>query len=177
MDKRIIKTRSAIFNAVFELSTEKPIDRITVIELCKKAGINKSTFYLHYKSIDECFQKCFDYFTNRVLELSENISYADMATAPEQTISRILDVIEQNLIYFDRFQNSVVYDSAIVQLKEKFVQSICNANNINIEDNYHEVTKITFVIGGCADVILKLLPNFNRPEIEKVMVDVIKRKQ
>ena len=45
MDKRVVKTRSAIFNAIFDLSTEKELDKITVIELCEKAGINKSTFY------------------------------------------------------------------------------------------------------------------------------------
>ena len=65
MDKRIVKTRTAIFNAVFEISADKDLDKISVVELCEKAGINKSTFYLHYTSIDDCFQKCFGFFTDK----------------------------------------------------------------------------------------------------------------
>lgn len=68
MDKRIVKTRTAIFNAVFEISADKDLDKISVVELCEKAGINKSTFYLHYTSIDDCFQKCFGFFTDKILK-------------------------------------------------------------------------------------------------------------
>jgi len=176
VDKRIVKTRTAIFNAVFDLSTEKEIDKITVVELCDRAGINKSTFYLHYKSIDDCFQQCFDYFAGRILDLSKGINYLDMSVAPEKTVAKILDTVEQNIKYFERFKNSVIYDSAIKSLKDNFIQSICRANNINLQDNYHEVAKVTFLVGGCADVIIKMMPNFNRAEIEKIMVNVIKRK-
>ena len=176
MDKRIVKTRLAVFNAVFDLSTEKELDKITVVELCARAGINKSTFYLHYRSIDDCFQQCFDYFAGRILDLSKGINYIDMSVAPEKTVASILDVVEQNLKYFERFKNSVIYDSAIKSLKESFIQSICKANDINVVDNYHEVAKVTFLVGGCADVIIRMMPNFNRDEIEKIMVNVIKRR-
>ncbi len=176
MDKRIIKTRRAVFNAVFELAMEKELDKITVVELCDKAEINKSTFYLHYRSIDDCFQHCFDYVANRILDLSNGIVYEEVSVAPEKTVATILDAVEQNYHYFERFKNSVIYDSAIKTLKEGFVNSICKANNINVNDNYHEVAKITFLVGGCADIIIKMMPNFQREEIEKIMVDVIKRR-
>lgn len=176
MDKRIVKTRQAIFNAVFDLSTEKELDKISVVELCERAGINKSTFYLHYKSIDDCFRQCFDYFAGKILELSKGINYIDVSLSPEKTVSKILDSVEQNIKYFERFKNSVIYESAIKSLKDNFVQSICKANDININDNYHEVAKVTFLVGGCADVIIRLMPNFNREEIEKIMIDVIRRR-
>lgn len=176
MDKRIIRTRVAIFNAVFDLATEKELDKITVVELCERAGINKSTFYLHYKSINDCLQQCFEYFTERFLELSKDIDYTNMSLAPEKTVSKILDEVEKNSKYIQLFRNSVFYDSAIRTLKEKFVAEICKNNNINIKDNYHEVAKVAFLVGGCADIIIALSPEFNREEIEKIMVNVIKRK-
>lgn len=49
MDRRIRRTRTAVFNAVLDLMVEKDTSKITVLELCKRADINKSTFYLHYK--------------------------------------------------------------------------------------------------------------------------------
>ena len=177
MDKRIVRTRLAVFNAVFELATEKQLDKITVVELCDKAGINKSTFYLHYSSINDCLQKCFDLFTENVLEFGKDIDYNTMAETPEETIKKILDAAESNISYVKRFKDTVFYDSAIKSLKEKFVDTICEANNLNIRDNYHEVAKIVFLVGGSADLIIKLTPDFNRAEIEKIMIDVIRSKK
>ena len=51
MDLRIEKTEKGIKNAFIELRSKKPLEKITVRELCEIARINKSTFYSHYKDI------------------------------------------------------------------------------------------------------------------------------
>ena len=51
MDIRIRKTEQAIKNAFIELRSKKPLEKITVKELCERAMINKSTFYSHYEDI------------------------------------------------------------------------------------------------------------------------------
>ena len=51
MDLREKKTRRSITNAFLELRTKKPLEKITVKELCEKAEVSKATFYLHYKDI------------------------------------------------------------------------------------------------------------------------------
>ena len=51
MDIRIEKTKRAITNTFLELRARKPLEKITIKELCEKALINKSTFYSHYRDI------------------------------------------------------------------------------------------------------------------------------
>lgn len=51
MDIRMEKTEKAIKNAFMELRSKKPLEKITVKELCSLACINKSTFYAHYEDI------------------------------------------------------------------------------------------------------------------------------
>ncbi len=51
MDIRVIKSNRKIIDAFIELRRRKPIEKISVTELCKLAGINKSTFYAHYNDI------------------------------------------------------------------------------------------------------------------------------
>ena len=51
MDLRIQKTEKAIKNVFLELRARKPLEKITVKELCELALINKSTFYSHYEDI------------------------------------------------------------------------------------------------------------------------------
>ena len=51
MDIRVQKTEAAIKNAFLELRAQKSVEKITVKELCQRAQINKSTFYMHYADI------------------------------------------------------------------------------------------------------------------------------
>lgn len=57
MDIRIEKTERAIRNAFLELRAAKPLEKITVKELCSLACINKSTFYSHMR-IFMHFHRC-----------------------------------------------------------------------------------------------------------------------
>ncbi|MEH7304013.1 TetR/AcrR family transcriptional regulator [Neobacillus drentensis] len=47
-DKRILRTKRLIRDALTELMEEKGFEGITVRDLTEKAGINRGTFYLHY---------------------------------------------------------------------------------------------------------------------------------
>ena len=53
MDLRITKTKKAIINSFLSLRAKKPLEKISVKELCETAMINKSTFYSHYGDIYE----------------------------------------------------------------------------------------------------------------------------
>ncbi len=58
-NKRSQNTDEAIIRAAFEamLLGGKQISRITVREICEKAGINRSTFYAHYSDVFDLFEK------------------------------------------------------------------------------------------------------------------------
>lgn len=67
MDKRIEKTRHGIFNAFIELRAKKPLERISVKELCELANINKSTFYAHYLDIYDLSDKIESEITAQII--------------------------------------------------------------------------------------------------------------
>lgn len=50
IDTRVQFTKSRLKESLLSLLQEKPVDRITVKELCDLAELNRSTFYLHYDS-------------------------------------------------------------------------------------------------------------------------------
>ncbi len=55
MDGRISRaeqSRAALKNAFLELLKRKEPEEISVVELCRKAGVNRSTFYAHYGYMD-----------------------------------------------------------------------------------------------------------------------------
>ncbi|WP_106498401.1 TetR/AcrR family transcriptional regulator [Lentibacillus sp. Marseille-P4043] len=52
-DLRIIKTQESLRHALLTLLKSKPLESITIAELCRMAKINRGTFYLHYKDVHE----------------------------------------------------------------------------------------------------------------------------
>lgn len=56
-DLRVIKTKKNLRTAFRRLLDEKPLDKINVTELCRRAGITRKTFYLHYENIGVYFEE------------------------------------------------------------------------------------------------------------------------
>ncbi len=43
--------------ALLKLLDQKPLDKISIRELCDEAGVNRSTFYTHYDSINDILEE------------------------------------------------------------------------------------------------------------------------
>lgn len=73
-DRRITKTRKAIYNAFLQLLNLKDYETITVQEIIDLADVGRSTFYSHYESkellLDELCQKLFHHLFERNNQLS-----------------------------------------------------------------------------------------------------------
>jgi AcrR family transcriptional regulator len=54
-DQRIRRTRGRLSDALVAFMQEKPIDKITVQEVLDRAGVGRSTFYLHYRDKNDLF--------------------------------------------------------------------------------------------------------------------------
>ena len=48
MDRKKRYTRMVLQDSLIELMREKPINKITIKELCENADVNRSTFYAHF---------------------------------------------------------------------------------------------------------------------------------
>ena len=68
------KNESKYFNtailfdeALIYLLDKKDIEFITVKEICNKAGVNRSTFYLHYESINDLIEETMNYINKKFI--------------------------------------------------------------------------------------------------------------
>lgn len=59
-DLRVQQTEQMIRMALVHLMETKPVEKITVTELCKKANINRNTFYAHYYRPADVLEQIFD---------------------------------------------------------------------------------------------------------------------
>lgn len=50
-DRRFDRSEKAIKESMLKLMKEKPLEKISVTDICREADINRSTFYTHYVDI------------------------------------------------------------------------------------------------------------------------------
>ncbi len=56
MDRRLQKTQNEIKKAVLSLLKNRNLHELTVVDICNKANIGRSTFYLHYADINQLME-------------------------------------------------------------------------------------------------------------------------
>jgi AcrR family transcriptional regulator len=54
-DRRILRTRDALGDALVALMHEKNFDDITVQQVLERAGVGRATFYVHYRDKEDLF--------------------------------------------------------------------------------------------------------------------------
>jgi len=59
-DRRVVYTKKILRSSLMKLLEEKPISRISVTELCTAAGINRGTFYSHYRQPEDVLRQIED---------------------------------------------------------------------------------------------------------------------
>lgn len=80
IDKRIIRTRKRLHTALLNLMQTKNIRDISVKELVEEAGINRSTFYLHYSSVSDILEELQDDYMREL----DRISQKEYSCNPER---------------------------------------------------------------------------------------------
>lgn len=65
-DRRILRTRNTLGEAIVALMQEKSFEEITVQEVLDRAGVGRSTFYTHYRDKDDLFMSDVEEFLEAV---------------------------------------------------------------------------------------------------------------
>lgn len=98
-DRRSRRTALALQQGLIELLLKKPLREITISEVTDAADVSRTTFYLHYKNINELFEK----MENDIYLQFEQIIHESMAD-------------EQNLLHVEFDENQVATMPALEEV-------------------------------------------------------------
>lgn len=175
-DRRVRKTKKAIQEAFCELIKEKNLNEITVKELCAKADVNKSTFYLHYHDIYDLADKIQDILIQDVCSIIDEYSCNEtISKAPEMWIkiarTHFKDSNDLGALMHRPGMLPLIhkFECAIIEhIMDKFVHAGMKRDS---QTYFEHHLYVTFVING----YLGVLREFDVTEMEEAMVEVSKR--
>ena len=115
------KSESKYFNtalrmdeALIALLEKKDLEYITVKEICHQAGVNRSTFYLHYESIAELLDETMEMINQRFLSYFPQEEAAVLGDMEHRELNDLVFVTQEYLLPYLRFiqDNKKVYRAA-----------------------------------------------------------------
>lgn len=160
-DRRIKRTKTNIYTALVSLLFERDIRNITVKELCEKADVNKSTFYLHFMDIYDCKEKWQNEMFDEILSKVDDFSLDKVVHAPEVYIRSVVTYFQENLDFYQKLASSPLAPEFSYNLKNKLSEKIIASNNLSTTDNQWEITMVAFIMGGIMDSCLINISDFD----------------
>ena len=100
-DRRTLKTKKAIRDALADLLTEKELRKVTVQEISDKADINRATFYKYYLDVYDLYDK-----TEQDILVEIGMLVLRLEEIPtEKFFSELTDYIDENRTVFGMIFN------------------------------------------------------------------------
>lgn len=157
IDARVRYTKMVIRDSLISLLREKPLAKITVTEICARAGVNRATFYSHYSDPTDLLYSIEDGITNDIIARLGSAFYESGSILGE-TLTSILEYIHDNAevisVLFSDDADTSFQTRFVTLLEERFLSSWTTARRLNPEDAEYIYT---FAATGSLGLIRKWL--------------------
>ena len=162
------KSKAALKAAFLELLKDREPDEITVVELCEKAAVNRSTFYAHYDYIDVLIREV----------LWESVESVFVGLGPQWDLPLEDGGVERAYIgsYLHRFLNNpTVRRFCTCRDRENYLTLIIRAHvELTLGPTSDKVKYYTayFHNAGVLNLLLELI-NSDYPLAEEEVIEII----
>lgn len=166
--------------ALLEILENKDYEYISVKEICDKAGYNRSTFYLHYESIDDLLDECIRYIMKKFynkFKIRHNIldsnNNDDLLFLKDDYLNPYLDFVKENKIIFKlayKHPKILKVNNTYLDLKKNILNPILEKYNIDVKKRNY---MIDFYVNGIMSIIKKWVDN-DCVEDKKFIIEIIK---
>lgn len=179
-ESKYFNTAKKMDEAFLQLLEKKDFSYITVKEICEKARVNRSTFYLHYETLEDLLSESVEYMNEQFLEHMKYSSVNFMEQIKECSADELYLIEPKYLLpYLEYIQKN----------KRLFFTAIMRAKTLRLDDSYDKLFRhvftpilerykvpvenrryiITFYIQGIMAVITEWLKNDCKDSIEHIM--------
>lgn len=149
IDKRVIKTKNAIFEAFKQLVQEKDMSDITISELTQKANITRSTFYMYYNTVGDVRTDIENTIMARIDRIMSETDISNSIRNPYPLLSMLADEILKQ----DQNNRYILSSSTSGQLMDKINDRIVEAYMHWFKENEgstNDIGKVKYIVAFAA---------------------------
>lgn len=176
-NKRSRNTDEAIIRAAFAAMVEgkKPVSRVTVREVCERAGVNRSTFYAHYMDVYDLFQRVERHMGEMYKERFMSAGLATGKWSFRKSIEQTFEFIYEYREFFGFYFQEMNRAPGILRvLADPMAENIDRVKNQDLGGDAEMLYHFHFFTAGMGAVIARWLETGCK-ETPGEMVEIIER--
>ena len=165
LDPRVIRTRRLLTDAVTDLIVSEGYESITIREIIRRAGVNRSTFYLHFRDKPDILTQIQDDILKELTDALEYPTYTYDLAVSEFKLSK--KPIESHIAMFKHIQQyASLYQKLLNEneFRKRFAQVLIN-EVLLFRDNVWEAT---YMANGAVGIILFWLENGRKETVDEM---------
>ena len=183
-ESKYYNTACLMNEALILLLEKKDYSFITVKEICEKAGVNRSTFYLHYETMDDLLSESIEYVGNKLhKKYSEKVLNKQIISSskledlilitPEYLLPYLEFLKENKAIYKIVFSHPNVFkvDLVLKHLHKNIFGPILNKFEIPLNEQKY---MMQFYLSGISSIIIEWTKNGCKEDIQSIVSIIIK---
>lgn len=174
-ESKYYNTALLMDEALLLLLEKKEYEFITVTEICEKAGVNRSTFYLHYQNMDDLLYETIELINNKFKEAFDN----ELIEPAHLNKNELFLIDDNHLIPYLNFlkENKNIYklihNNPFIFKKQETLENMYNNLFSVILDKYGVVNEekeyiFAFFSFGLVAIIQKWIENDCKDDIFKI---------
>ena len=170
--RNAIRSRNLIKEAFVEILNEKPIDKITVTDIVRRADINRGTFYAHYVDTKDVLEQIQNEIIEKILQFIGEFKYESLIKDTNLILSKLTKYFEQDLNFYRKLVSGYGSEEFLNQIKVIFIDAIYHNKEIPIEIKNKKAfeVQINFFAGG----IISLYEDWFNGKINGTLTDLNK---
>lgn len=168
MDRRILKTKKALKEALRQLLAQKPFEKITVTEICDEANTGRLTFYKYYTDKNSLLEDCFQDIQEKMKERFATLQQSNPDNNFQQSFINMMDAI-MDIASRDSYMISrLFYNSDTLLLYYQFIMRNLESFELHgmqkLNDKYDPHRLNSFFTMGLWGFVYANGPDFDEKE-------------
>ena len=135
-ESKYFATAARMDEAFLELLEQKDFAYITVKELCAKAGVNRSTFYLHYETLADLLAESAQHIIDRFVAAMPHDTQEFLEKLPERPVEELYLITPEYL---------VPYLTYVKEHRRVFRTTVEQASALRMTDAYEALSQHVFL--------------------------------
>ena len=151
--KNSILSKKKIASTYLKLLIETG-NKFTVTDVVNAVGMNRGTFYLHFKNLDDVAKYIEDELASNFKELEVDFRMTDIDHFPEVMIERLNELLSKDIDYYRLIITATGNSNLMEKIKNSILKSISNNFKImKYVTNYENFKMVVqYVVGGVVNV-------------------------
>ena len=120
-ESKYLNTARLMDEAFILLLDKKDYEYITVKEICAKAGVNRSTFYLHYETINDLLEESLEFLIGDFIKKMSAVSVNVVETLKTRPLEQLYFITPEFLTpYLEFIEERRKLLSAVIHRKDLY---------------------------------------------------------